>query len=118
MANNDEGKPLYLAMFKLIKYLYSIIKQYPKEYKYTLGEDILKLAWTSFDFIIEANGIPNNQKGLYISKAIITFNKLKYRIRIGNENKMISHKQYANLITQFDEINKMLTGWFIWSKKF
>ena len=116
MTNKDNDKPLYLALYNLIKYLYLIIKNYPKEYKYTLGEDTLRLAWSSLDYIIEANHMPNSDKQKYINKAIIIFNRLKYRLRLASELKIINHNSYAYFIKQSAEINKMLNGWLTWSK--
>lgn len=107
---------LYLAVFKLIRYLYTLVKNFPKEYKYTLGEDILKLAWATLDCVITANVLPNNEKAGCILKASITFDKLKYRLRLAHEIKTISTKQQTFLIEQNTQIAKMLAGWQKWAK--
>lgn len=108
---------LYLAIFKLIRYLYTLIKNFPKEYKYTLGEDIIKLAWATLDCVASANILPNNEKKAYILKASLTFDKLKFRLRLSHELKLVSNKQEAYLIEQNTQINKMLTGWMKWSER-
>ncbi len=108
---------LYLAIFKLIRYLYTLIKNFPKEYKYTLGEDTIKLAWATLDCVASANILPNNEKKAYILKASLTFDKLKFRLRLSHELKLVSNKQEAYLIEQNTQINKMLTGWMKWSER-
>lgn len=117
LKGERNSNSLYLAVYKLIRYLYTLIKNFPKEYKYTLGDDILKLAWATLDCIVTANAFPNSQKKDYILKASITFDKLKFRLRLAHEIKIVSTKQEAFLIEQGVQIDKMLKGWFRWAKK-
>lgn len=101
-ANLD--KPIYLALYKLILYLYTTIKHFPKEYKYTLGEDIITLAWKTLDWVILANTVENREKEKYIGRALSTFNSLKYRVRVTNDSKILSHKKFSHIIKQSVEI--------------
>ena len=109
--------PLYLAMFKLQKYLYLMIKHLPKQYKYTLGESILQKGQETLDYIIQANTLPNHEKALKITSASVSFDQLKTRLRITYELKLISHKKYGFIITQNEEIGKMLNGWLKWAEQ-
>jgi hypothetical protein len=108
--------PLYLAMYNLNKYFYLIIKHFIKEYKYTLGQSIIEKAQETVDYIIQANVLPNNKKASKIMEASITFDQLKTRLKMAHELKQISHKRYAFIILQNEEIGKMLYGWLKWSK--
>jgi hypothetical protein len=108
---------LYLEVFNLIKYLYQLISNYPKEYKYSLGEETLGLAWKTLDLIVESNGKPNSKKQIYIQKSISSFTNLKYRLRLASELKIISLKSYAYITKQSEEIEQMLRGWLTWSKR-
>lgn len=36
--SKPDDLPLYLAAYKLTKYLYLLVKNFPKSYKYTLGQ--------------------------------------------------------------------------------
>lgn len=114
MAKPDQ-LPLYLALYKLLKYLYGLIGNFRKEYKYTLGQTILDLAWETLDFVILANCLPNKEKLPKIRYASASFDKLKVRLRMAHELKLISHKKYDFLIIQNQEIGKMLSGWLDWA---
>ena len=94
------------------------IRNFPKEYKYTLGQDILSLVWKTLDWVILANTVENREKKKYIAKAVSTFNSLKYRFRVASDTEILSHQKYAYIIKQSVEIEKMLKGWFSWSKRF
>lgn len=116
MSNLDD-LPLYITMYKLLKYLYLLVKNFSKEYKYTLGQDILECAWEVLDGIISANIASNNRKAETILKTSASFDQLKSRLRMAHELKLIAHKQYAYIISQNEEIGKMLAGWYTWAQK-
>lgn len=116
MSNLDD-LPLYIAVYKLLKYLYRRVHNFDKEYKYTLGQSILECGWEVLDTIISANTAPNDEKAAEIRKASASFDKLKTRLRMSHELKLFSHKQYAFLIEQNEEIGKMLSGWYTWARK-
>jgi hypothetical protein len=109
--------PLYLAVYKLLLYLYTLVKNFPKSYKYSLGRDILDLAWETLDLIVRANNLPNKEKPGPILQASVAFDKLKIRIRLAWELTLINHQKLAFLIEENEEIGKMLAGWLKWSEK-
>ncbi len=115
--NQVDSLPIYISMYKLIRYLYLLIKNFRKELKYSLGEDIISLGWSVLDYVIQANSSPNNKKYHIICDASIAFDKFKMRLRMAHEMKLISHKQYAYITTQTVDIGKMLNGWRLWAEK-
>jgi len=82
-----------------------------------LGQDILDLSWKTLDLVITANSLPNKQKPPVIKKASVCFDKLKARIKMAHELKLINNKRYAYLIEKNGEIGKMLSGWLGWAEK-
>lgn len=116
MSNLDD-LPLYIAMYKLLKYLYLLVKNFRKEYKYTLGQNILKCAWDVLDGIISANVLSNIEKAKTIRNTSASFDKLRSRLRMAHELKLVAHKQYTYIMTQNEEITKMLSGWYTWAQK-
>ena len=115
--SKPDDLPLYLAVYKLTKYLYLLVKNLPKSYKYTLGQNILDLAWETLDSTILANSLPNKQKPVVISQASVAFDQLKIRLRMAHELQLISDRKQAFLIEKNEEIGKMLTGWLKWAEK-
>ncbi len=113
---NTNNLPLYRSMYKLLIYLYSLISNFKKEYKYTLGQSIIGCAWDTLDSVILANTFPNIEKKRYILSASNNFDMLKTRVRMAHELKLIDNKRYSFLTTQFEQIGKMLSGWYKWSK--
>jgi four helix bundle protein len=108
---------LYISMYKLLKYLYLLVRNFRKEYKYTLGQTILECAWYVLDGIISANTVSNYEKAEIICSASASFDQLKTRLRMAHELKLIAHKQYTYVMSQNEEIGKMLAGWYTWAQK-
>lgn len=115
--SKPDDLPLYLAVYKLTKYLYLLVKNFPKAYKFTLGQNILDLAWETLDCTILANSLPNKQKPPAIRQASVAFDKLKIRLRLAHEIKLISNRKRGFLIEKNEEIGKMLAGWLKWAEK-
>lgn len=113
----DSSKlPLYLKLFQLIKILYETVRSFPKEYKYTLGKEILDLAWECLDLVLEANSFSGQEKSLRISTLSVCFDKFKIRLRMAQEIKLLSEKKFVHLQTYYlKEIGEMIGGWLKWS---
>jgi hypothetical protein len=108
--------PLYLKIYQLIKFLYERIRNFPKQYKYTLGENILDLSWQCLDLVLEANALPDKEKYPKILELSITFDKLKIRLRMAQEIKLISKRQFVHIQTYYlKEIGEMIGGWLKWA---
>ena len=97
----------------LIKELYQITQQFPKSYKYSLGEEIQNRSWKIIDLIVDANSTTG--KHAKIKELSLEFDKLKLRIRFAFEIKLIPEKRFINLQKQIAEIGNMIGGWLKWS---
>ena len=112
----SEHLPLYFKFYQLIKFLYETVRNFPKQYKYTLGENILDLTWKCLDLILEGNTLPNEKKYPKISELSVTFDKLKIRLRISQELNLISKGQFVHIQTYYlKEIGEMIGGWLKWA---
>jgi hypothetical protein len=95
-----------------------MVRNFPKQYKYTLGENILGLGWRCLDLVLEANSLSNEKKCSKILELSITFDELKIRIRMAQELNLISERQFAHIQTYYaKEIGEMIGGWLKWSNE-
>lgn len=103
-------------MYQLLKILYRTVKNFPKEHKYCLGADMLSLGWECLDLAVLANNLPNNQKKNKISELSMSFDKLKMRLRMGQEIDLLSIGQFSHLEENYiQEIGKEIGGWSRWA---
>lgn len=113
---NSDHLPIYLKSYQLIKFLHQRVRSFPKEYKYTLGSEILRLSWQCIDLVIEVNALPDKEKYFKILELSSNFDKLKTRLRLVQEINLISEKQFAHIQTYYmKEIGEMIGGWLKWA---
>ncbi len=105
-----QNMPLYLKLLNLLKTEYVIVHHLPKEYKFSLGQDIINRNWELIDLFITAQ-IGEGDKSATVSKINQRFDSLKLRIRFLSELKLISLGQSAQLSENIVEIGKMIGSW-------
>jgi hypothetical protein len=94
-----------------------MVRNFPKQHKYTLGKNILGLGWRCLDLTLEANSLPNEKKYSKILELSIAFDKLKIRIRMAQELNLISERQFTHIQTYYaKETGEMIGGWLKWSQ--
>lgn len=116
MPEKTKELPLYFKLYQLIKELNIVTKNFPKHQKYTLGNQIVEMAWNCIDAFIEANNLPTYQKKEKIVELSNNFDKLKVRIRMAQELDLISVRQFSRIQSEYaDEAGSMIGGWLKWA---
>ena len=115
---NDFKLPIFNRFYQLIKFLYKITHNMPREYKYNLGEEIIDLSWLCLDGAFKAGYIKGSEKGKEIEKISYNFDCLKLRLRMASEIGAISDNVYVHLQENYIiEIGKMIGGWKKWDEE-
>ena len=107
--------PIYIKTYEFIKLNYKIVRQFRREYKYTLGEELQKISWSMLDEIIRTNSLPNVAKKDGIGKLSVLFDTFKVRFRLAYEIGLIKDKKFAAAQVQMEEIGNMIGGWAKWA---
>lgn len=115
----DSQPQIYLKLYQLIKELNEISRNLPSHQKYTLGERIINLAWECLDYVMEANFSRSmDAKKDKIYRLSLSFDKLKIRLRMLEELKLISIKKFHFLqFNYLKNIGEMIGGWIKWADK-
>lgn len=108
-----QNMPLYLKLIGLLKIEYEVVHNLPKEYKFSLGEDIIKKTWEIIDLFIKVQMqvAQHENKIEIINDIIYIFENLKLRIRFLSELKLISSTKSGQFVESIVEIGKMLGSW-------
>lgn len=106
--------PIYIKTYEFIKLVYQIIKQFRKEYKFTLGADLQKIIWEVMDEIIRVNSLPNSRKKEEIEKISQMFDCFKIRFRFAYEIGLMTDRKFSVAQREIEEIGKMIGGWSRW----
>ena len=101
--------PVYKQVYDLILKVFEVTKDFSKEYKYTLGQDMKRDALSLMRSIYRAN--KNEDKKMYLEQFLDEFELLKLEIRLCCDLKLISLKRHVVLSELMDSIGKQITGW-------
>jgi len=100
----------------LTKLLYKTVHNMPKEYKFTIGQDLIDLSWKCLDKYLEINTLENNKKIFGIKKLSFYFDKLKCRLRMSQEIGAISERHFVHLQENYIfSIGNQIGGWQKWA---
>ena len=107
--------PIYVKTYEFVKLVYRIVRQFRKEYKYTLGAELQRIVWQILDEIIKTNSLPDNQKGEGIEEISRLLDKFKIRLRFAYEIGLMTDKKFGTAQKEMEEIGKMIGGWSRWA---
>lgn len=101
--------PVYRDTYQLILKVFEYTKDFPKEYKYTLGQDMKRDALHLLRSIYRANKHKNRVEHLDVF--LDEFELLTLEIRLCTDMKLLSIKKQAVLSGLATCIGKQVTGW-------
>ena len=101
--------PVFRDVYQLILKIFECTKDFPREYKYTLGQDLKKDGMSLVRSIYRAN--KSKDKVQYLEVFMDDFELVKLELRICADMKMLSIKKHAELSLLMDTIGKQITAW-------
>lgn len=101
--------PVYRDTYKLILKIFEYTKDFSKEYKYTLGQDMKRDALQLVRSIYRANKSTNKKE--HLETFLDDFELLKLEIRLCTDMKILPIKKQAELSLLMESISKQITGW-------
>lgn len=101
--------PVFKDVYDLVILIYQLSAHFPKEYKYSLGQEARKDALILTRSIYRANKAQNKKE--YLEAFLDDFELLKLEMRLCADLKIISIKKHAHISLLMDRIGKQITGW-------
>lgn len=95
-------------LYDFIKYIYPVLRQYPKSEKFSLQKDTKNCIMDILRYIIRAGKSITKKKLLYDADVELVI--LRYYIRIAYDQQYISGHTYGVAAKKITEIGKMLGG--------
>jgi hypothetical protein len=101
--------PVFKDVYTLILKIFEYTKDFPHEYKHSLGQDMKRDSIQLVRSIYRANKAKD--KVAYLEAFLDDFELLKFEIRLCVDMKILSIKKQAELSKLMDSIGKQITGW-------
>jgi len=100
---------VFKDVYHLILKIFEYSQDFPREYKYTLGQDMKRDAMQLVRSIYRANKAKSKTE--YLEVFLDDFELLKLEIRLCVDMKILAVKKQAELSGLMDSIGKQITGW-------
>ncbi len=101
--------PVFHDVYDMVLLLFQYTKDFPREYKFTLGQDMKRDGLTLVRSIYRANKA--KEKEQYLEQFLDDFELLKLEIRLAVDLRLITIKQQSELSLLLSAIGKQITGW-------
>ncbi|NBO23827.1 MAG: four helix bundle protein [Chlamydiae bacterium] len=105
----DYELPIYKDTDSLVLKIFECTKEFSKEYKYTIGQEMKKDALQLLWCIYRANKTKSKQE--YLHDFMDYFELMKLQLRLCVDMKVFSIKAQASFAELMDKIGKQMTGW-------
>lgn len=101
--------PVYKASYDIVLEIFGAVKEFDREYKYTLGENIKKEAIEMITNIYRAN--VSFDKAQHIQKAREGVEIIRMFFRLAKDLKQVSLKKFVDTNEKVENVSKQLTAW-------
>ena len=89
--------------------IFDYTNHFPREYKFTLGQDLKRDGINLVRSIYRAN--KSKEKITYLEAFLDDFELLKLELRLASDMKLLPLKKHAELSMLMDRIGKQITAW-------
>jgi len=100
---------VFKDVYNLILKIFEYTEGFPREYKYTLGQDMKRDSIILVRSIYRANKTKNKME--YLEAFLDDFEILKIEVRLCVDMRILSIRKQAELASLMESIGKQITGW-------
>jgi four helix bundle protein len=110
-SKSTPNETIVLKSYEFMKELVGVLKKFPRDQRFLLGDRIQLLASEIMETFIEAYYRPSSEKKPLLDKANILLEKMRYYLRMCYELGFYASTRYGQLSEQVQEIGRMNGGW-------
>jgi len=101
--------PVYKACYDLLLEIFQFVKDFGREYKFTVGESLKKQTVDLLTLIFRANSRPDKEQVLQEARESIKV--IRFFIRLMKDMHQINFQKFVEVNKKVEEVSKQLTGW-------
>ena len=105
-----EHLPVYKAIYDMNLYFFKLSRNFPKDFKYGLDQEVRVLLSELLDLIIIANN--SRDKLPALQKASLTIERMKFKVRLLHDMKVMKTTSYKHFFVQLVEISQQVKKWY------
>tara|TARA_B110000503_G_C6940021_1_gene326487 strand:- start:319 stop:699 length:381 start_codon:yes stop_codon:yes gene_type:complete len=101
--------PVFADVYALTVKVFTVTQEFPREYKFTLGQDMKRDCLVLLRSIYRIN--KSRDKAEYLEGFLDDFELLRLQVRLATDMKLMSVGKQADLAVVMDSIGRQITGW-------
>lgn len=101
--------PVYKASYGLLVNIFDLSRQFPREYKYTIGEKLKNEAIDMITNIYRANS--REEKKELLQRARENVEAIRLYLRLLRDLRQLSIPKFVEVSERVENISKQLAGW-------
>ncbi|MBY0317002.1 MAG: four helix bundle protein [Bdellovibrionales bacterium] len=101
--------PIYKLTYELLERIHRVTKDFPREYKFTLAQNLQQEVIELVVLIYKANA--SAQKIPVIETMLERLQVVELLVRLAHDLKILSLKNYASLVEMTESISRQSMGW-------
>ncbi|GAB6906289.1 conserved hypothetical protein [Desulfosarcina cetonica] len=101
--------PIYKLTYDLLIRVMQVTRNFPREYKYTLGQKLKDEIIELVVLIYKANS--TKEKAPYIERALEHIQVVQLMIRLSHDMRILPRKHYVDLAEKTDSLARQAQGW-------
>lgn len=102
--------PIYRITYELLQKSVLTIKEFPRDYKFTIGQQLQETIVGLVVLIYKAN-TAKAERLIYIEQLLEKIQVTELLIRLSQNMRLISKKDYGTLVEMTQSLNKQAEGW-------
>ena len=101
--------PVYKASYDLVLEMFKVIKDFNREYKYTLGENMKKEAIEMITNIYRANSSFSKKPHIVMARERIETIRIFFRLT--KDLRQVGLKRFVDINEKIENVSKQLAAW-------
>ncbi len=107
----ETKKNILTLNYEFLKFTIALIKNFPRDQKFLIGDRMQNIASELMEIFIEAYYSNSKKKKKKLQKANILLEKMRFYIRLCYELGYYNSSKYAQIMKQVQEIGRITGGW-------
>jgi hypothetical protein len=102
--------PIYKSTYDLLEKVTMITKNFPKDFKYSLGTRLREEVIELVVYIFKANSV-RNDKQAFVEKVLERMQVVELLLRLSKDMRLITVKQFSEVVILSDSVGRQAQGW-------
>lgn len=102
--------PIYKSTYDLLEKITIITKNFPKDFKYTLGAKLREEVIELVIYIFKANSSRSNKKE-FVEKVLERMQVVELLLRLSKDMRLMTIKHFSEVVVLSDSVGRQAQGW-------